>query len=285
VIVPFLDNLIHQIKEEDKDSTVCLVVDVLASRALEIAQRHQIPKAALWTSLTATYALCYNMPALVSSQIIPSNGRPTVNYYDFTNLLVIAYALVVKIDIFCLLIEASAGVPKDFKMVKYLPSMPPLFSAHLPWAAGFNDCDQEFFFHFINRYMERVREIDWVICNSFHHLEAPTISSVVENGGSVYPIGPLIPSALLNSNSGVGLEIRTGFWAEEEECLDWLDMQSRQSVIYVSFGSLSVLSETQFEQLALGLEATERPFLWVVRSDLLEGSKAAFLQGSWSASN
>jgi len=244
VIVPFLDNLIHQIKEEDKDSTVCLVVDVLASRALEIAQRHQIPKAALWTSLTATYALCYNMPALVSSQIIPSNG-----------------------------------VPKDFKMVKYLPSMPPLFSAHLPWAAGFNDCDQEFFFHFINRYMERVREIDWVICNSFHHLEAPTISSVVENGGSVYPIGPLIPSALLNSNSGVGLEIRTGFWAEEGECLDWLDMQSRQSVIYVSFGSASVLSETQFEQLALGLEATERPFLWVVRSDLLEGSEAAFPPG------
>ena len=41
-------------------------------------------------------------------------------------------------------------------------------------------------------------------------------------------------------------------------------------MIYVSFGSLSVLSQTQFQQLALALEATERPFLWVVRSDLLE---------------
>lgn len=240
VIVPFLDNLIHEIKEElDNDSSVCLVVDAMASQALEIAQRHHIPKAALWTSLTATYALVYNIPSLVSSQIIPSNG-----------------------------------VPKDFKMVKYLPSMPPLYSAHLPWAPGFNDSEQEYFFHFINRYMERVREIDWVICNSFHHLEAPAISSVVQNGGSVCPIGPLILS-----KSGVGLEIGTGFWVEEGECLDWLDRQSKESVIYVSFGSLSVLSETQFQQLALGLEATERPFLWVVRSDLLQGSKAAFPPG------
>lgn len=244
VIVPFLDNLIHQIKEEDNGSSVCLVVDVMASQALEIAQHHHIPKAALWTSLAATYALLYNIPSLVSSQIIPSNG-----------------------------------VPKDFKMVKYLPSMPPLCPAHLPWAPGFNDSQQEFIFHFINRYMERVREIDWVICNSFHHLEDPAISELVEKGGSVCPIGPLIPSALLNSNSGLRLEITTGFWAEEGECLNWLDMQSSQSVIYVSFGSLSVLSETQFQQLALGLEATQRPFLWVVRPDLLQGTEAAFPPG------
>jgi len=159
--------------------------------------------------------------------------------------------------------------------------MPPLCSAHLPWAPGFNDSQQEFIFHFINRYMERVREIDWVIFNSFHHLEAPAISDLVQKGASVYPIGPLIPStALLNSNSeGIELEIRTGFWVEEEECLDWLDKQSTRSVIYVSFGSLSVLSEAQFQQLALGLEATERPFLWVVRSDLLEGSEGTFPPG------
>jgi len=178
-----------------------------------------------------------------------------------------------------LIIDAYAGVPKDFKMVKYLPSMPPLCSAHLPWVSGFNGSQKEFIFHSLNRCMERVREIDWVIFNSFHHLEAPAISSVVENGGSVYPVGPLIPSALLNSNSRVELEFGMGFWAEEGECLEWLDRQSRQSVTYVSFGSLSVLSEIQFQQLALGLEATERPFLWVVRSDLLQGSEAAFPPG------
>ena len=86
---------------------------------------------------------------------------------------------------------------------------------------------------------------------------------------------------LLNSNSeGNKLEIKTGFWAEEGECLDWLDKLSRKSVIYVSFGSVTVLSQTQFQQLALALEATERPFLWVVRSDLLEaGSEVAFPPG------
>ena len=164
----------------------------------------------------------------------------------------IVYALVVKIGILSLLIWVSAGVPKDFKMVKYLPSMPPLCSAHLPWASGFNDSQQEFILDFVNRYMEKVRGIEWVIFNSFHHLEAPTISNLLQEGASVYPVGPLIPSALLTSNSeGRGSEIRMGFWAEEGECLDWLDKQSRQSVIYVSFGSLSVLSQTQFNSLHL----------------------------------
>jgi len=223
VIVPFLDNLIHQIKEEDNDSSLCLVVDAFALRAVEIAQRHHIPKAVLWTSLTATYALVYNIAPFLSAQIIPSDGMHTNNYYDLMNLLIIVYVFIANIDILCFLMEAYAGIPKDFKMMKYLPSMPPLCSAHLPWLPGFTDSQKEFIFHFLNRCMERVREIDWVIFNSFHHLEAPTICNLVENGGSVYPIGPLIPSAFLNSTSGVELEIVMGFWAEEGECLNWLD--------------------------------------------------------------
>ncbi|GLJ48689.1 hypothetical protein SUGI_1026940 [Cryptomeria japonica] len=39
------------------------------------------------------------------------------------------------------------------------------------------------------------------------------------------------------------------------------------------------LSEKQLEELALGVEATRRPFLWVVRSDLMKGSKAILPAG------
>lgn len=52
------------------------------------------------------------------------------------------------------------------------------------------------------------------------------------------------------------------------ECLDWLDKQSPESVIYVAFGSQAVMKERQMEELALGLEATQRPFLWVLRRDV-----------------
>nr|GEY05287.1 UDP-glycosyltransferase 83A1-like [Tanacetum cinerariifolium] len=36
-------------------------------------------------------------------------------------------------------------------------------------------------------------------------------------------------------------------------------------VIYVAFGSFAILNQPQFEELALGLELTNKPFLWVVR--------------------
>ncbi|OMO75763.1 UDP-glucuronosyl/UDP-glucosyltransferase [Corchorus olitorius] len=53
------------------------------------------------------------------------------------------------------------------------------------------------------------------------------------------------------------------FWPEDEICQKWLDQQPPGSVIYVAFGS--------FTELALGLELSNRPFLWVVRPDITKG--------------
>jgi len=61
--------------------------------------------------------------------------------------------------------------------------------------------------------------------------------------------------------------------------MKWLDTQLPGSVIYVSFGSVVVKSQLQMEQLALGLEGTGRPFLWVLRSDIAEGQAVVFPEG------
>lgn len=62
------------------------------------------------------------------------------------------------------------------------------------------------------------------------------------------------------------LEIRHAiFWAEDDDCLSWLDQQPVCSVIYAAFGSLTIFYQTQFQELALGLELTKNPFLWVLR--------------------
>ncbi|KAJ1376140.1 UDP-glucuronosyl/UDP-glucosyltransferase [Sesbania bispinosa] len=57
------------------------------------------------------------------------------------------------------------------------------------------------------------------------------------------------------------------FWEEDLSSLSWLDKQPKRSVLYVAFGSVTQFDQTQFKELALGLDLTDRPFLWVVRKD------------------
>ncbi|GJM96585.1 hypothetical protein PR202_ga13439 [Eleusine coracana subsp. coracana] len=52
----------------------------------------------------------------------------------------------------------------------------------------------------------------------------------------------------------------------DADCLGWLSTQPSRSVVYVCFGSWAHFSAAQMTELALGLEASNQPFLWVVRS-------------------
>ncbi|KAH0463239.1 hypothetical protein IEQ34_007821 [Dendrobium chrysotoxum] len=50
-----------------------------------------------------------------------------------------------------------------------------------------------------------------------------------------------------------------------DEFLEWLDEHPPSSVVYVSFGTMSTLSDEQAEQLASGLHRSGHRFLWVLR--------------------
>ncbi|XP_060169707.1 zeatin O-glucosyltransferase-like [Lycium barbarum] len=47
--------------------------------------------------------------------------------------------------------------------------------------------------------------------------------------------------------------------------LEWLDKQPVNSVIFVSFGSTTSLSEEEIKELAFGLEQSQQQFIWVLR--------------------
>ncbi|KAJ4883680.1 UDP-glycosyltransferase 76C3 [Raphanus sativus] len=52
----------------------------------------------------------------------------------------------------------------------------------------------------------------------------------------------------------------------DETCIQWLDKQADKSVIYVSFGSVVNISESELLEVAWGLRNSDQPFLWVVRT-------------------
>nr|CAB3461057.1 unnamed protein product [Digitaria exilis] len=80
--------------------------------------------------------------------------------------------------------------------------------------------------------------------------------------------GEIIPPHLpcwalsLSSLSSAGASIDN-----DSQCIRWLDTKPTQSVVYLCFGSLTHVSEVQLRELALGLEASGKFFLWVVRAN------------------
>jgi hypothetical protein len=97
-----------------------------------------------------------------------------------------------------------------------------------------------------------------VTLNSFVDLEQPYRDMCVRSGylKRAYFVGPLslpLPPA--------------GASTRDSPCLAWLGTKPRFSVVYVCFGTFAAISEDQLRELALGLEASEKPFLWVVRAD------------------
>ncbi|KAL5702759.1 hypothetical protein ACHQM5_027932 [Ranunculus cassubicifolius] len=94
-----------------------------------------------------------------------------------------------------------------------------------------------------------------ILVNTFDDLEPDALKAVEKF--KLIGIGPLIPSDFLDGtdprNSGA-------------DYIEWLNLKEKSSVVYVSFGSMAVLSNKQMEELARGLVDSGKPFLWVIRS-------------------
>ncbi|KDP27235.1 hypothetical protein JCGZ_19934 [Jatropha curcas] len=156
-------------------------------------------------------------------------------------------------------IDSSDGFSTKKHIIQLSPGIPNFDTQNMPWNLGGDSNSQKAIFEYIQRMTEGSKMADWKLCNSTYDLE-PEAFSLTPN---LLPIGPLIA----NYNTGSS---GSQLWQEDSSCLKWLDQQKPQSVIYVAFGSTTIFNQTQFQELALGLQLTEKPFLWVVRPGITE---------------
>ncbi|KAJ0579868.1 putative UDP-glucuronosyl/UDP-glucosyltransferase, UDP-glycosyltransferase family [Helianthus annuus] len=63
-------------------------------------------------------------------------------------------------------------------------------------------------------------------------------------------------------------------WKEEPECLQWLQSKEPNSVVYVNFGSLAVMSLQDLVEFGWGLVNSNSYFLWIIRDNLIDGKPA-----------
>ncbi|XP_062109257.1 phloretin 4'-O-glucosyltransferase-like [Humulus lupulus] len=94
-----------------------------------------------------------------------------------------------------------------------------------------------------------------VLVNTFDELEPEAFRAVGKV--NLIGIGPLIPSSFLDG--------KVPSSDSEEKYIKWLNSKPKTTVVYVSFGSMAIMSKQQMEEMAKGLLEFGRPFLWVVR--------------------
>ncbi|GFP95621.1 UDP-glycosyltransferase 74e2 [Phtheirospermum japonicum] len=109
---------------------------------------------------------------------------------------------------------------------------------------------------------------DFLLFNTFEKLE----NKVVEWMATQWPIKTIGPTNLLVQKDNITPSHKNNHMInlfesnDQEAYTKWLDSKETNSVIYVSFGSLVNLDESQMEELAMGLVMSQCNFLWVVRA-------------------
>ncbi len=91
-----------------------------------------------------------------------------------------------------------------------------------------------------------------ILVNTFDALELEALRAISTYKLNMIGVGPLFDPIDLRESDDNNSMIS-----------EWLNSKPKGSVIYVSFGSIAVLSKLQMEEIAKGLLDFGRPFLWV----------------------
>ncbi|KAM7531708.1 hypothetical protein LguiB_035118 [Lonicera macranthoides] len=110
-----------------------------------------------------------------------------------------------------------------------------------------------------------------IVVNSFEELEGDYVK---EYGNAkdkkVWCIGPV---SLSNKTDTDKADRGNKASIDKHDCLKWLDSWDPSSVMYACLGSLSRLPTLQMIELGLGLEESNRPFIWCLRYESEEFEK------------
>jgi UDP:flavonoid glycosyltransferase YjiC (YdhE family) len=111
-----------------------------------------------------------------------------------------------------------------------------------------------------------------LIVNTTTSLERSSLGHLTQEMRDVFAVGPLHAMSPAPA-------VASSLWRPDDGCMAWLDnQQAERAVVYISLGSLAVISHEQFTEFLHGLVATGYPFLWVLRPDMLVASQDAALR-------
>ncbi|KAL4559671.1 hypothetical protein LXL04_031814 [Taraxacum kok-saghyz] len=240
---PFLD-LVRRLESP----VTCVISDGFMPFATEAAEKIRVPVMQFWTIAACAFMGFNEAPNLLEKGIIPlkDDSCLTNGYLDTT--------------------------------IDWIPGMEGFRLKDFPGYVRTTDLNEPSF-NYVIESSKTTRKVSHIILHTFQELESTIIEVLKSKFPNLYTIGPL--QLHLNNHITNNEEITKNIdlksyslWKEEPECMKWLQTKEPNSVVYVNFGSITVMSLQELLEFGWGLANSGYNFIWVIRPDLVVGESA-----------
>ncbi|KAM7517699.1 hypothetical protein LguiB_016661 [Lonicera macranthoides] len=162
------------------------------------------------------------------------------------------------------------------KTIDWIPGMKGIQYKDIPSFVRTTDVN-EIMFDFLGKETHNCLHTSAIIFNTFNALEQEVLDAFVAkfNYNNIYTIGPLlllerhIPKSHHEVNA-----LSSSLWKPNFKVFEWPDKKEPNSVVYVNYGSITVMTKEHFNEFAWGLANSKHPFLWIIRPDVTMGEPA-----------
>ncbi|KAL7595692.1 hypothetical protein Lser_V15G30797 [Lactuca serriola] len=221
----------------------CIVADAVMGFTHDVASEFDIPEIVLWTSGVGCLICIHEYPSLLERGLMPRKDSSTlVNGYLDT-------------------------------VIDCAPTMSGLRLKDMPSYFRNASSFDEYMGEFLCLQVERAKRASSIIINTFHELDHDLLEMLCSIFPPCYEIGPLnlLEKTIVDESVA---SLSSSLWKEEDKCLKWLESKQPSSVIYVNFGSLTVMTYEHLVEFCWGLAKSNYSFLWIIRPDLVKGDSS-----------
>ncbi|XP_010937416.1 7-deoxyloganetin glucosyltransferase [Elaeis guineensis] len=226
----------------DGPPLTCIISDGVMSFTLDAAKELGVPEVLFWTTSACGFMAYLHYRHLMDRGLVPlKDASDLSNGYLDTH-------------------------------VDWIPGLKNMRLRDIPSFIRTTDPDDTMI-NFALHECKRATMASAIILNTFDELEQPVLDAMATILPPIYPIGPLTLLARQLSASPVSA-LGSNLWKEEPACSNWLAGKNPNSVVYVNFGSITVMTNQQLIEFAWGLANSGHDFLWIIRPDLVKGDAA-----------
>ncbi|GAB4824981.1 hypothetical protein Ancab_007854 [Ancistrocladus abbreviatus] len=241
---PFKKLLLKLLKDSNAPPVTWIVSDSSMIFTLDASEELGIPVVLLWTASASAFLGYAQYRRLIDEGIVPlkDSSLMTNGYLD--------------------------------KVIDWIPSMKGMRLKDLP---SFVKTPEDLLFKLLTHRVERICRSSTPAALIFHTFDAlegnalEDISSI--SSPPIVSIGPLhfhLNQIKDDDTNSIG----SNLWPQEPKCLQWLDSKELNSIIYINYGSVTVMNHQQLIEFAWGLAKSKQSFLWIIRPDLVRGESA-----------